>query len=67
MATYLSTSSPQLICAFIVGTDQRAHMDSTIQKEMGKDPAGGPLFTSSSTRNQNFGRTCNLLPDYVCQ
>ena len=67
MATYLSTSSPQLISAIIVGTDQRAHMNSTVQKEMGKDPASGPLLTSSSTRHQDSGCAFNLLPKYVCQ
>ena len=67
VAIYLSTSSPQLIGAIIVGTDQGAHMNSTIQKEMGKDPAGGALFTSSSTRHQNLGRACNLQPDLVRQ
>ncbi len=67
MATHLSASGPQLICAVIVGTDQRAHMNSTIQKEMGKDPASGPLSASSSTCDQNSGRACNLQPENVRQ
>ena len=65
MASYLSTSGPQLICAIIFRTDQRAHMNSTVQKKMGKHPASGPLFTSSSTCHQYLGRLRNLQPEHV--